>query len=126
MQGNKFFTEANRFICQERLNSPDIAKRPGLKSLLESRLCNIGIDNTDKHSLTNQPEGVIYMSTTKKPNQKKQTIESLNRTPIENLSEKDLLRELLSEIRALREVAQFGITKAEHEGKTGSYAAFDC
>lgn len=126
---NDYFKGMNRAFCEQVLNRPDVEKRPGLKSLLQSRLCNANAGNISelKHTTINEPDGVIYMNQKpKNTGNSKQTIEKLNRRPIENMGETELLRELLSEIRALREVAQFGITKDEHEGKAGRTAMFDC
>ncbi|MDQ5769563.1 hypothetical protein [Thiothrix subterranea] len=126
---NDYFNGMNRAFCEQVLNRPDVENRPGLKSLLQSRLCNANAGNISelKHTTINEPDGVIYMNQKpKNTGNSKQTIEKLNRRPIENMGETELLRELLSEIRALREVAQFGITKDEHEGKAGRTAMFDC
>lgn len=127
----EYFNRMNLAFCEKILSSPDVEKRPGLKSLLQSRLCNANASAGNirefTHTNINEPDGVIYMNQKpKNTGNSKQTIEKLNRRPIENMGETELLRELLSEIRALREVAQFGITKDEHEGKAGRTAMFDC
>lgn len=124
----EYLKGVNRVLCERILNSPDIEKRSTFKSLLQSRLCNEStkIDHISefKDVALKKTDGVIHMSHKQKNTESsKQSIENLNRRSVANMSEAELLRELLSEIRALREIAQFGITKDEYEGKI---AMFDC